>query len=382
MNAPAETHKRNRLLLIIGALALFILLIWFLYWLLFGRFSVFTDDSYVHGNQVMLNSQVQSGVKNIYADDTDFVIQGQLLLSLDTANFEIRVEQLKSNLASKVREISALFYDAAAKEAAVVLKTAQLRQSELDVNHRKPLVETGAVSQEEFESYETRLKVASASVDLAQKEHQGAQALIAGTTVETHPKVMDAVATLRAAFLDLIRCSLWSPVTGFVAKRSVQVGDLVKAGETLMVVVPLDEIWIEANYKETSLRKIRIGQPVTFTADIYGGSLKYHGKVVGFQPGSGNAFALLPPENASGNWIKIIQRVPVRISVDVEEIRKNPLFLGLSLRTTVHADDQSGSKLGESAVCRTVYSTEIFDRQVRALAGYDVMIREIIEKNK
>jgi membrane fusion protein (multidrug efflux system) len=375
-------HKRNVWMGVLAAVFLFVGLIWLLYWLIIGRFYAYTEDAYVHGNEVMLTPQVSAGVRAIYADETNLVKKGQLVVELDSSNFEIRVEELKKNLANQVREVSHLFQDVEAKGALVNLRKAELRQAELDFQHREPLVRTGAVSKEEYETYQTNVYVAESELRFAEKEFEAAKALIEGTSVETHPRVQMAVWQLKQAYLDLLRCQIWSPVTGYIAKRNVQVGDQVEAGQTLLFIVPLDYIWVNANYKETQLSNVRIGQPVTFTADLYGRRLKYHGLVIGFQPGSGNAFSLLPPENASGNWIKIIQRVPVRISIDPEEIKKNPLMLGLSTRVSVDVHDISGKTLAERPTCEPIYTTPIYAMQLENMALLDPLIDELIEKNK
>lgn len=383
--APPSAHsnkeKRNIWMIALASILLLVGIGWLLFWLLIGRFYIYTEDAYVHGNEVMLTPQVTAGVKAIYADETDLVQQGQLIAELDYSNFEIRVEEWNEILANKVREVSALFQDVKAKEAAVALKTAQLRQAELDYKHREPLIKTGAVSKEEFETYETNVLVATSALVFAEKELEASRTLVMGTTIETHPRVQEAVWNLRQAYLDLIRCQIWSPVTGYIAKRTVQVGDQVKEGDTLLYIVPLDYIWVEANYKETQLKKARIGQPVHFTADLYGKQIKYHGKIIGFQPGSGNAFSLLPPENASGNWIKIIQRVPVRVSVDPEEIKTHPLFLGLSMRVTVDVHDLSGETLSVVPTCKPIYTTSIYHRQIEELAFLESYIQEVIKNN-
>ena len=379
MTDAAPNKKRNIWLFALAALFLLIGLIWLLYWIFMGRFYVYTEDAYVHGNEVMLTPQVTAGVKAIYADDTDFVEKGQLLVELDPSDYLMAFEEQKEKLAFTVREIAAAFQDAGAKAAEIEVRAAELRQAELDLKHREPLVETGAVSVEEFEIYQTDVVVAAANLILAEKQFEMIQAQIAGTTIATHPMVQQQVWALRESYLNLIRCQVWAPVTGYIGKRSVQVGDQVSEGSTLLYIVPLDAIWIEANYKETQLSKVRIDQPVTYTADIYGRDVKFHGKIVGFQPGSGNAFALLPPENASGNWIKIIQRVPVRISVDPEEIRKHPLLLGLSMRTHVDVHDTDGSMLAKVPTREPIYTTSIYTQQMEELATLDPLIDDIID---
>lgn len=374
-------RKRNIWLLVLISVFLLAGLGWFLYWIFIGRFYVYTEDAYVHGNQVMLTPQVTAAVKAIYADDTDLVEKGQLVVELDDSNFLIDYEEKKKNLANTVREVTALFQDVEAKEAQVAVRKAELRQAQLDFKHRKPLVKTGAVSVEEFEIYQTDVRVAQANLELAVKEYEMAKALVEGTTIQTHPLVQEQVWVLRMSYLNLIRCQIWAPVSGYIGKRSVQVGDQVQEGETLLYIVPLEEIWIEANYKETHLGNVRIGQPVTYTADLYGGSVKFHGKVVGFQPGSGNAFALLPPENASGNWIKIIQRVPVRITVDPKEIKEHPLLLGLSIRASVDIHRTDGKMLAQVPTMDPLYTTGIYSRQMEQMLEIDPLVLDIIQQN-
>lgn len=373
--------KRNIWLALLASLFLLAGLIWLVYWLLVGRFYVYTENAYVHGNEVVLTPQVAAGVKTIYADETDFVERGQLVVELESLDFELRFEVLKKRLSNTVKEVGSLFQQVKVKEAQVALRAAELKQAELDFQHREPLRKTGAVSKED-EIYQMNVLVGASSLVVAERELGAAQSLVAGTTVETHPRVQEAASSLRQAYLDLIRCQIWAPVSGFIAKRAVQVGDKVSVGQTLLLIVPLDYIWLEANYKETQLTDVRIGQPVSFTADIYGGEIEYHGRVIGFQPGSGNAFALLPPENASGNWIKIIQRVPVRISIDPDEIKAHPLLLGLSARATVDIHDTSGAML---AVCPTkgpLFSTSIYYQQLEEMIAVESIIQEVIRSSQ
>lgn len=373
--------RRNRWLILLTVVFLLAGAIWFLYWFLEGRFYINTEDAYVTGNQVMLTPQVAAGVKAIYADETDLVEQGQLVVELDPSNYQIRVEDLKQSLADTVREVAVLFQQVHARAAEVTLREAQYRQAKLDYQHRVPLVKTGAVSVEEFETYETSVDVSAAQVEFAKRELEAAQALVEGTTVATHPRVLEAGWKLKDAYLNLIRCQIWAPVTGYIAKRTVQVGDQVPVGQTLLYIVPLNDIWLEANYKETQLRRVRIGQPVTYTADLYGGDVEYHGTVLGFQPGSGNAFALLPPENASGNWIKIIQRVPVRISVNPDELIQHPLFLGLSMRVSVDAHEDGGKMLAKRPTLTPLYTTSIYDKQIEEMEEMDSIIKTIVQDN-
>ena len=380
-SADVQRKRRNVWLAVLAAVFLLAGLIVLGYWLFIGRFYVFTEDAYIHGNAVMLAPQVSAGVKAIYADETDLVQKGQLVVELDSSDFLLRFEELKKELAVTVREVAGMFQDVEAKQAQILLKKAEMQQAELDLNHRTPLVKTGAVSAETYETYQTGVSVATAALTFAERDYEAANALVAGTTVETHPLVQQTVWSLRQAYLNLIRCQIRAPTTGFIAKRSVQVGDQVEAGTTLLYIVPLDAIWLEANYKETSLKSLRRGQEVTFTADLYGDSVTYHGRVLGFQPGSGNAFSLLPPENASGNWIKIVQRVPVRISIDPDELLKKPLLLGLSMRVTVDVHDTSGHMLAQAPTLDPLYTTSIYSQQLEEMVSIDPLIADVITQN-
>ncbi len=380
ISAP-NNRKRNIWLFVVGALFLILGIVWFLYWLFIGQFYVSTEDAYVHGNQVNLNPQVEAGVRAIWAEETDLVTRGQLVVELDSTDYLIQFEERKKKLGDTVREISSIFQQVEAKKAKVSLQEAEKEQAELDWRHRIPLAQIGAVSQEEYEIYQTKLKIAEANLLFAQEDLKATEALVMGTTVTTHPKVEEAVLGVKMAYLNLIRCRILSPVTGYIAKRKVNVGDHVRVGDYLLVIVPLEEIWVEANYKETQLGKVRIGQPVSFTADIYGRGVKYHGKVVGFQSGSGNAFALLPAENASGNWIKIIQRVPIRIEPVIQEIIQHPLLLGLSLGVTTDVHDVSGKMLAARATMQPLYTTPIYQENYEEMETITSVIQEIIHQN-
>jgi membrane fusion protein (multidrug efflux system) len=380
-NGEKQSKKRNFWLWFLAIIFLGAAVGWLTYWQLFGRFYVYTEDAYTNGNAVMLTPQISAGVKAIYADETDLVQEGQLVVELDTTVFELKFEEVKKELAVTVRKVAEMFQEVEAKQAQIVLKKAQLRQAELDLNHRDPLIKTGAVSLEEYEIYQTSVAVAQASVDFAEKEYQAAQALVANTTVFTHPQVQQVIWNLKQIYLNLIRCQVWAPVTGYIAKRSVQVGDQVTSGTTLLYIVPLDEMWIEANYKETALKHVKKGQKVRFTADLYGDSVTYHGEVLGFQPGSGNAFSLLPPENASGNWIKIVQRIPIRISIDQDELRRKPLVLGLSMKVTIDIHETNGQMLAHTPTFTPLYTTDIYQKQVEKMVIIDPLIEDIISNN-
>lgn len=385
----ARPAARKRLLLVATFAFVLIAAGYGLWWLLYGSHFESTDDAYVHGNLVQITPQVSGTVVAIEADDTEVVRAGQPLVRLDPADTEIALQQARARLAQTVRQVQQRFVENDALRADVDVSRADLAraQAELtraraDLQRRQALAKSGGVSGEELLHARTELRNAQSQHAQAQARLEAAQArlttnqvLTAGTTVENHPDVQHAAAELRAAWLAHERTVLPAPVDGLVARRSVQVGQRVAQGNTLMNVVPLDQVWVEANFKENQLRKMRIGQPATLTADMYGGSVVYHGTVVGLDAGTGSAFALLPAQNATGNWIKVVQRVPVRIALDPQELAEHPLRIGLSMNVEVDVG-QDGDTSGQPA--REALSTPVFDH---GTAGADAMIAEILRSN-
>ena len=382
MEAPKHNHRLRTILMIVsGVIFLLLGVAWFLYWLFIGRYYVITEDAYVHGNQMQITSQVSAGVKAIYAEETDFVEKGQLLVEMEQSSYLLRYAHTKENLANTVREVASLFQAMRAQEASLVARKAELELAQLDLKHRQGLVETGAISVEEYETFATRVLTAAANVAEAEELLGEARVKVSGTAVRTHPLVLLQATAVREAYLNLVRCRVLAPVSGYVAKRGVQVGDWIEPGTTIMMVVPLDFLWMEANYKETNLKKVRIGQPVTFYSDLHGSSVKYEGKVVGYQAGTGTAFSILPAQNASGNWIKIVQRVPIRVNIPKEQLQEHPLIIGLSLHSKVDVHDTSGPMLSAVPTFEPVYHTEIYQTQMEQMEQIDPVIQTIIESN-
>ena len=319
------------------------------YWALVLNHFESTDNAYVQGNVVQLTPQVGGTVVAINADDTDHVKAGQLLVKLDPADAQVALDQAEAQLAQTVREVRTLYANNGTLKAQIALREADLAraQSEVaraqdDVARRSPLLASGAVGKEEFSHATAQLAAARSSAAAAEsalaaaREQLGAnQVLTEGTSVEQHPNVQRAAARVREAYLALKRADLLAPVDGYVAKRSVQLGQRVQAGAPLLSVISLNQLWIEANFKESQLRNLRIGQPVELLADVYGKKTVYHGRVEGLGAGTGAAFALLPAQNATGNWIKVVQRVPVRIQLDRQEMAQRPLRVGLSMTATI-----------------------------------------------
>jgi len=363
-----------------------------LWWTLIGQHYVATDNAYVQGHIVQITPQIAGTVLAIDAEDTDLVEAGQALVVLDPADARVALAQAQAQLAQAVREAAALEANGATLRAGIDLREAdaakarvELDRAQRDLQRRQRLGASGAVSGEELghahSSIEGAAAVATAAraaVTVARGQYAANRALTGSTAVERNPNVLRAAASVREAWLALGRTTLPAPLTGYVARRSVQLGQRVQAGTPLMAVIALDQVWVEANFKEVQLRGVRIGQPVKLTADLYGGKVDFDGRVVGLGAGTGAAFALLPPQNATGNWIKVVQRVPVRIAIDAQQLREHPLRIGLSMEATIDLHDRSGPLLAETPRTQPGARTQVFPTSTDEA---DAMIRRIIEAN-
>ncbi|WP_413628861.1 HlyD family efflux transporter periplasmic adaptor subunit [Herbaspirillum frisingense] len=363
-NAPANGNgngngngKRKRQLILLTLLLLVIAVACFLYWFLHARFFEETDDAYVGGNVVQISAQVGGTVVAVKADDTQIVKAGQPLVALDAADTRLALDQAQAALAQAVRQTRQLFLNNDTLAANVAAADSNLARAREDLQRRQAGLASGAVSQEDVSHARDAVKSASAALDQARAAAAANRALTDHTSVTEHPNVLQAATAVRNAYLNYARVNIVAPVSGFVSKRSVQVGQRIAAGNPLMAIVPLEQIWIDANFKESQLQHIRIGQPVEVIADVYGSSVKYKGTVIGFSAGTGGAFSLLPAQNATGNWIKVVQRVPVRIALDPEQVRAHPLRIGLSTTATV---DIHGDGRALEAV-PTNYQTDVYD---------------------
>ncbi|WP_192561625.1 efflux RND transporter periplasmic adaptor subunit [Pseudomonas gozinkensis] len=343
-----------------------------------GRWSESTDDAYVNGNVVEITPLVTGTVVSIGADDGDLVHEGQVLINFDPNDAEVGLQSAKANLARTVRQVRGLYSNVDGMKAQVNAQQAEVQKAQDNFNRRKNLAAGGAISQEELSHARDDLTSAQNALANAKQQLKTTSALVDDTVVSSHPDVMAAAAQLRQAYLTNARSTLIAPVTGYVAKRTVQLGQRVQPGTALMAVIPLDQLWIDANFKETQLRDMRIGQPVEIESDIYGSDVKFSGTIDSLGAGTGSAFALLPAQNATGNWIKIVQRVPVRIHVNAEELAKHPLRVGLSTNVEVNLHDQSGPVLAQQPPQKASFSTNVYDRQ---LAEADAMITQLIHDN-
>lgn len=343
-------------------------------WLHAGNFQS-TDNAYVAGHVVQITPQVAGTVVSIGVEDTEFVRAGQVLVQLDAADARIALEQAQAQLAQTVREVRTLFANHGALKAQIRLREADLARAQAeavrlqdDVNRRAPLLATGAVAQEELQHAKAQLTSAQSAVAAAQsalltakEQLLASQTQTDGTTPQEHPSVQRAAAHVREAHLALERTQLRAPVDGHIAKRGVQLGQRVAAGAPLMTVVALDKLWVDANFKESQLQSLRIGQPAELTADVYGSKTVYHGTVAGLGAGTGAAFALLPAQNATGNWIKVVQRVPVRIALDAKEVAVHPLRVGLSMEAVVDVHQQEGKSLADTPRTDPAQITQVFN---------------------
>jgi membrane fusion protein (multidrug efflux system) len=348
------------------------------YWALDLRYVQSTDNAYVGGNVVQITPQVPGTVIAIGADDTNFVKAGQTLVQLDQADAQVALDQAEAQLAKTVREVRNLFATSAQLQASVEMRQSDLAKANEDLARRERLASSGAISKEEAQHARDAVKSAQAGLVAAQQEFAGNRARVDRTSVASHPDVKNAAARVHDAYLTYARTALPAPVAGFVAKRAVQLGQRVSPGTPLMAVVPLDQVWVDANFKEPQLAAMRLGQPVTLTADIYGSKITYHGRVAGFGAGTGAAFSLLPAQNATGNWIKIVQRVPVRIALEPAELAEHPLQIGLSMQAEVDTHDRSGNRLPQVAQAIGAYKTDVF-QSIDDLAN--ARVKSIIASN-
>jgi membrane fusion protein (multidrug efflux system) len=371
--------KRKRWLAIAGGVVLVAGAAYASYYALVLSNEQTTDDAYVSGNIVQVTPQISGTVVSIAAEDTGFVKSGQPLVQLDQADAKVALEQAEAQLAKTVREVRSLFATSSQLGATVSQRQADLARAQEDFARRERLAASGAVSGEERQHARDAVTTAQAALVAAQEQLSANRVRVDGTRIENHPDVQVAAARVHDAWLTYSRTSLPAPVSGYVAKRAVQLGQRVAPGAPLMAIVPLDQVWVDANFKEPQLAHMRVGQPVKLKADLYGGKVAYHGKVAGFGAGTGSAFALLPAQNATGNWIKIVQRVPVRIELDPEELAAHPLQVGLSMEAEVDTRQREGARLPQLAQRQPAYETAVFN--VRNQEA-DARVKAIIAANE
>ena len=343
--AVPPTKRRKKLLLIVVTLFLLGGGAYAWYWLVVGQYRETTDNAYVGGNVIQIMPRSAGTVVAINAGAMDPVRQGQTLVDLDDSDARVTLDQAKAGLAEAVRQASQLLAQATQQRAVITQREKELALAQDTERRREALAIQKLAPEEEAQHAKISTEIAVANLEVARRELSTTESLIQNTPIERQPTVMHAEAKLRSAYLDWTRMRILAPTSGYIAKCPVQLGQRVEPGDDLMALVPIDQLWVDANFKEDKIDNIRIGQTVRLTADLYGSDVVFHGKVLGIAIGTGSSFALLPAQNASGNWIKIVQRVPVRITLDPKELRQHPLRLGLSMRVAVDTHDRNGPVL-------------------------------------
>lgn len=375
----AIIRQRRRRLIAVTTVILLACLAYFGRWWYLNRDWVTTDDAFVTGHLISVNAQTEGTVVDILAEDTQRVRQGQVLVRLDGVRARIDLQQAEAELAETLRNIATLNASIDTLQQRIVARRAALAQVRHDLHRYQQAAREGAVAEQQVQNARDRIRELQADIAAINAEKSGVEAQMLGASVERHPAVEKAKSRLRRAYLAYHRRNIVAPVSGFIAKRKVQVGDLVAAGAPLMVVVPLDDLWIEANFLETQIADIRPGQTAEIRIDAYGDEFLYHGRVLGLTPGTGSSFALLPTDNSSGNFIHIAERVPVRIALDTGELRQKPLQPGLSTLTRVNISE-AGEPMLESEVTTAgaAYRTDVFSDE---LQGVEQIIAKIVAAN-
>jgi membrane fusion protein (multidrug efflux system) len=373
---PPPNGKRRGVLLLIAAIFIVLGVLWGLYWVLVLSKRERTDDAYVNGNKVVISSQVSGTVVAVLTDDTQLVKAGQVLVKLDPIDAQIALARTASALAQAVRQVRQQTSTAGQYDSMIATRKLELARAEADLAKREPLLADRAIAPEEVRHARESVALARAALTQAERQAKASHALVDGANVADNPAVLEAKTAYRDAWIAAQRNGVIAPVTGYVAERSVQLGQHIQAGQALMTVIPLNSLWVDANFKEVQLRHLRIGQPTEVRSDLYGGDFIYHGHVKGLSAGTGAAFALLPAQNASGNWIKVVQRVPVRIQIDDADLAKSPLRVGLSVTVTVDTTERGGPVLAMDAEDKPVGNTQVYTQDLdQANAEADAIVR-------
>lgn len=376
---PKNKKKTRKIaMLLLTGIFIIIAIAYLFYWLLVLRHFESTDDAYVAGNQVQIMAQVSGSVTEVSFDNTDFVKKGDVLVSIDPTDAEQAFERAKTTLANSVRQTHQLIINGKQYQANIALRQTQWQQAQTDLKRRIVLGNVDAIGREELQHARDAVETAKAQYDVAVQQYNANQAMVLNTPVAQQPQVLRAAAQLRDAWLALQRTKVRSPIEGFVSRRAVQIGQRITPSTSLMAVVPAHHIWVDANFKETQLENMRIGQVATIVSDMYGDNVKYSGKVVGIDMGTGSAFSLLPAQNATGNWIKVVQRLPVRIELNDREVAEHPLRIGLSTLVTVDTQNRDGLVLADTVRTEPLYQTSALTLD---LAPVNAIIADVIHAN-
>lgn len=376
-----KTKQENkRTLWMIIATVIFVLLFvaYGVYWFLVLRFQEYTDDAYVSGLQIPIVAQTTGNVTQVNFENTDLVKAGDVLVVLDKTNAQLAYEQAKHDLASTVRKTKELYINGDQYQAQIQQNRVSLAQAQKDYQRRAALGRSGTISKEDLQHSQEAVQLAQAALDISIQQYNANRALLRNTALKNQPAVQQAADSVRSAWINLQRTEIKSPMTGYVSRRNVQVGSQVSPQSSLMAIVPVQPVWVDANFKETQLENVRIGQPVTINSDFYGSNVSYKGTVMGLDMGTGSAFSLLPAQNATGNWIKVVQRLPVRVELDPEQVAKYPLRIGLSMNVTIDIKDQNGPVLSEVQRTTPAFESDVL---VLKLNDVDQVIDTIISDN-
>ncbi|AOR64185.1 multidrug efflux MFS transporter periplasmic adaptor subunit EmrA [Pectobacterium wasabiae] len=373
-----KKQQRKRVLSLLTFIFVALGCAWLVYWFLVLRHHQSTDDAYIAGNQIQIMAQVTGSVTHVNVDNTDFVKQGQVLVELDPTDAQQAFERAKTALANSVRQTHQLIINSKQYQANIELRQTELNKAQSDLSRREALGSANAIGREEVQHARDAVATAKAALEVARQQYQANQAMILDTPLEKQPAIQQASVEMRDAWLALQRTKIVSPIDGYISRRSVQIGARISSTSALMAVVPANHLWVDANFKETQLANMRIGQPATVIADIYGDDVVYQGKVVGLDMGTGSAFSLLPAQNATGNWIKVVQRLPVRIEIDPKQVAEHPLRIGLSALVNVDTANTEGSALAETSRTTPAYQS---DALTLDLAPVNQDISAIIQAN-
>ena len=348
IDAHKSSQRKTRMSIAIG-IFLLIGLLWALYWFFIARYHEETENAYVAGSMVVVNAQTAGTVEAILAEENQVVKAGDVLVKLSPTDAQVALAQASAQLANATRQIQNVFNTVSVTRAQMVQANSAVKTAQDAVNRRAALVKTGAVSREEYDQAVNALNQALAAQKTTMEQNKSAGAQVAGTTTQNHPAIEAAKAAFRSAYINNKRLAVLAPTDGVIAKRNVQVGQQISQGVPLMSIVAANQLWVEANFKETQLANLRVGQPVELTSDVFGSGVKFKGMVQGIGIGTGSAFSVLPAQNATGNWIKIVQRIPVRIQLDAEELKAHPLRVGMSMVANVNTHQRDGAVLGTVA---------------------------------
>jgi membrane fusion protein, multidrug efflux system len=373
-----KNPKRSKMLIWFTIAVLVAGLIWFCYWFFYLQYYQFTDDAFSNGNLTNINSPISGTIIAFYAQDTDLVKEGELLIVLDKTEYQVAYEKELNSLASVILQVRQLYDNVTTNQALVENKKTLLSKAQYDYENRSNLVNTKAISNEEFIHSKDSLLVAQ--LDLKQTESQLKTSLdaVGNTTIENHPIIEQQKSNVRLAFYNLQHCHIYAPTTGYVAKRAVGVGQWITPTTNLMAIIPTVGVWVDANFKETQLTYMRVGQPVSIGFDLYGSGVQFNGKVVGISSGTGSIFSIIPPQNATGNWIKIVQRLPVRISLDPQQTEKFPIRMGISAEVNVDITNQDLPRLVNVLSTHPIVETNVFEIDFEPV---NQMINKIIKEN-